>query len=43
MSDYDATSDCEDEMVSKLMAEGFGDPLPRCQELELVNRVTIVS
>lgn len=42
MSDYDATSDCEYEMVSELLAEGFGDPLPRRLEPELVNRVTVV-
>lgn len=43
MSDFDATSDYKDEMVSELMAEGFGDPLPRRREPELVNRVTMAA
>lgn len=43
MSELDASSNHEDEMINELMAKGFGDPLPSRQEPGLANRVTVAS
>lgn len=43
MTDINAASDLENQMVDELMAEGFGDPLPPRQEPMLINRVTVAN